>query len=134
MRLIRRDRHLRIILARISLRQPMAISPLMESAQLIDLCRLMKFLHHMDLHPPEPKLRGHHRRTDFPHLIALHQEDRLPLAPMIRPFPIHMDSVSPLLKIRLHRIALLHPMSSAHITVLRVEHHLTQLRLLTSLL
>lgn len=50
MRLIHRDRHLRIILARINLHQPMAISPLMESAHLIDLCRLMESPHHTDLH------------------------------------------------------------------------------------
>jgi hypothetical protein len=100
----------------------MATFPLMESVHLIDLCRLMESLHYRDLHPSEPKLRGHYRRTEFPHLIALRQEDRLPPAPMIRLLLIHRDLV------------LLHPMGSAHLTVLHLEHCLIRLRLLMSLL
>ncbi|UKZ62061.1 uncharacterized protein TrAtP1_003319 [Trichoderma atroviride] len=71
-----------------------------------------------DLDPLEPKFTGHHRHTELSHLIALHQEDRLPPAPMIR----------------LHRIALLHPVGSAHLTALRMEHRLIRLRLLMRLL
>lgn len=112
----------------------MATFPLMESVHLIDLCRLMESLHYRDLHPSEPKLRGHYRRTEFPHLIALRQEDRLPPAPMIRLLLIHRDLVPPILMIRLHHIALLHPMGSAHLTVLHLEHCLIRLRLLMSLL
>lgn len=112
----------------------MVMFPLMESAHLIDLCRLMESLHYRDLHPSEPKLRGHYRRTELPHLIALHQGDRLPPAPMILLLLIHRDLVPPILMIRLHRIALLHPMGPAHLTVLHVEHRLIRLRLLMILL
>lgn len=112
----------------------MAIFPLMELAHLIDLCRLMGSLHYRDLHPSEPKLRGHYRRTECLRLIALHQEDRLPPAPMIRLLLIHRDLVPPVLMIQLHRIALLHPVGSSHLTVLRMELRLIRLRLLMSLL
>lgn len=106
----------------------------MESAHLIDLCRLMESQHHIDLHSSEPKFTSHHRLTGFPHLIALHREVRLPSALMIRLLLFHMESVPLVLMIRPHRIALLRPMGSAHLTVLPVAHPLIQLRLLMSLL
>lgn len=110
--------------------------PLTELAHLINPCRLMESLHHRDLHPEEPHLIQHHRRTELPHPTGvLHQQDQLPPTPMERLLPIHMES-APLILIlmnRQHRIALLHPMGPAHLTALHMEHPLIQPRLLMSL-
>jgi hypothetical protein len=134
MRLIRKSRHLRIMLSRVNLRQLLRISLLTESARLIDLCRLMGFLRHIDLQTSEPKLRGHCRRIQLLRPTGVLQKDWLPLAPVIQLLPIHMALAPPVLMVQPRRNDLLHPVGSAHLTVLQGEHLLIQLRLLMSLL